>query len=127
MLQKQWISGAFLIIVGCSLLFLNFRYRIRLSNHEIVYRGAVFTKKVKFSDIDKFEIQVIDWTKAKNRTKPLVVLSIWSVALTEPVMEINIRFFSIRDLKYLADRLRQATGATQKLIIPTLSRQKIEI
>ena len=123
--RGDW-RGIILFAFGCMPLFMNYRQRIYWNNDTLIYRDFFRTKKIKFSDIGKFDVEFINWSKVENRSKPLVSLFIWSKNSKQPAMLINIRFFSMKDLTRLADRLRLATGSSHKLTIRSIVSGKVE-
>jgi hypothetical protein len=104
----QWQAAITFISLGTAFAFgPACRYRISWDENWLRYRGLVSSKKVLFSDIERFDI---GGPYYKYGLGPTVGLCILGHLSSEPVMIINIKPFSRKDIKRLVDRLNRVIG-----------------
>lgn len=102
----QWQGMVFILVGGAITVAPISRYLISWNGDALVYRGLVATRRIRFSEVKKFDVH----GPAGNRFGPTLGLRIFSVSADKPVMTINIKPFARRDIALLIEKLKEATG-----------------
>jgi hypothetical protein len=107
--MRQGHGGSVIIfLLGCILAVSNSWRRIWWTENMLIYRNLVTTRRIKFSDVDRFDMKFTN-SSVEGDEKSLLGLYIWNKKSIKPEMIINIKLFPIPDLERLVARLREAT------------------
>lgn len=104
----QWQGVVLILVGGVITVAPRARYLISWDADSLVYRGLVATRKIRFSDVKKFDVR---GPAFGDRFGPTLGLRIFSGSSNEPVMTINIKPFARQDIARLTERLKQAVEA----------------
>ncbi len=93
------LAGAFVAIGPIA------RFRVLWDADTLIYRGLLRTDIVRFSELKKFDVSGPD---PGNRLGPTLGLRIFTKSSERPVMTVNIKPFSRRDVATLVAMLNEA-------------------
>lgn len=103
----QWQGAVFILAGGGIAIAPICRYFISWDDRALVYRGLISTRTIKFSEVERFDVH---GPALSNRFGPTLGLRLFSKSSIEPVMTINLKPFTRRDITRLVETLKEKTG-----------------